>query len=248
MGVRTLNRSLNIAGELRARFAAEGSPARAKQQKAYMKSELGFHGVTMPEIRTAARALNARFGQLSPTERHDTVEALFASDFHDLRSAAIGLLELQRKALSPADAGWLVDLIRRPGTGWAHVDWLATKVLGHLTAENRRVLESARRWVKDKNFWVRRTSLLVQCDTLRAGAGDFDLFAELAVQLLPEKEFFIRKAIGWVLREVVRKRPELTFAFVREHGSAMSGLSFREATRKLPASMRAKLSKPGRVS
>ncbi len=61
--------------------------------------------------------------------------------------------------------------------------------------------------------------------------------------MLPEKEFFIRKAIGWVLRDIARKRPELTFAFVEEHGAEMSGLTYREATRRLPAALQQKLTR-----
>ena len=73
---------------------------------------------------------------------------------------------------------------------------------------------------------------------LRSGGGDFELFASLAVPMLSDTEFFIRKAIGWVLRDTGRKRPELVGDFVREHRHLMSPLTYREATRKLPATLR----------
>jgi 3-methyladenine DNA glycosylase AlkD len=98
-----------------------------------------------------------------------------------------------------------------------------------------------RRWAGDEDFWVRRTALLAQLDELRAGGGDFALFGELAVPMLGEKEFFIRKAIGWILRDTSKRRPELVRDFVAEHGGAMSGLTFREATRRLPDKMRKQL-------
>ncbi len=59
--------------------------------------------------------------------------------------------------------------------------------------------------------------------------------------MLTEKEFFIRKAIGWVLREVGRQRPQLAFEFLRAHRAQLSGLTLREGSRRLPPAMRAAL-------
>ncbi|HWO09088.1 MAG TPA: DNA alkylation repair protein, partial [Polyangiaceae bacterium] len=78
-------------------------------------------------------------------------------------------------------------------------------------------------------------------DALRAGGGDFEHFARLAASMLGEREFFIRKAIGWVLRSVASKRPALVARFVAEHLESLSGLTYREATRALPAAQRTKL-------
>ena len=97
------------------------------------------------------------------------------------------------------------------------------------------------RWARDSDFWVRRAALLAQLDQLRAGGGDFPLFAALAAPMLPEKEFFIRKAIGWVLREVGHRRPQLAFEFLRAHRAQLSGLTLREGSRRLPPAMRAAL-------
>jgi 3-methyladenine DNA glycosylase AlkD len=73
----------------------------------------------------------------------------------------------------------------------------------------------------------------VQLDALRRGGGDFPLFARLAEGMIEEREFFIRKAIGWVLREVSKKRPALVAAFLRDHGARASGLTVREASKYL---------------
>ncbi|MDB4967657.1 MAG: alkylation repair enzyme [Myxococcales bacterium] len=219
------------------RFKAEGDAASAVAQKAYMKSALHFHGVVSEQLRVAC----ADFVKATPLD-HDAlvaaVDALYATNWFDLHSAGIGLLERKRKLLGPEDAAWLIGLVRRSGC-WAHVDWIATKMVPHtLPAKPAKLLTS---WARDDDFWVRRTALLAQLDLLRAGAGDFPLFARLATPMLGEKEFFIRKAIGWVLRDVARKRPELTFGYVKEHGEKMSGLTYREATRRLPEELQARL-------
>lgn len=214
------------------RFRAEGDPESARAQQAYMKTALLFHGVNANQIRQAARDYCAAE---SPDHAAviAAVEALYATEYFDLRSAAVGILE--RSALLRGDDAWLISLVRRSAC-WAHVDWLATKIVPWTL--DPQPAKQLRAWARDDDFWVRRTALLAQLDALRAGGGDFELFGALAVPMLGEKEFFIRKAIGWVLRDTSKRRPDLVAAFVRKHGAAMSGLTYREATRRLPDRMR----------
>jgi 3-methyladenine DNA glycosylase AlkD len=103
-------------------------------------------------------------------------------------------------------------------------------------------------WASDDDFWVRRAALLAEHDALRAGTGDFTLWSRLAVSMLDEREFFIRKAIGWVLREVSKKRPEATYEFLRKHRDRVSGLSLREGAKYLSAPQRRALGLPRAVS
>jgi 3-methyladenine DNA glycosylase AlkD len=224
----------------RKRFRAEGDATSAAAQKAYMKSALRFHGVDSKQIRVAC----ADFVKATPLD-HDAlvaaVVALYATDWFDLHSAGIGLLERKRKLVGADDAAWLIDLVRQSHC-WAHVDWVSTKILPHaLPANQTKLAKLLTTWANDDDFWVRRASLLAQLDVLRAGGGDFALFARLATPMLGEKEFFIRKAVGWILRDISRKRPELTFGYVQEHGAKMSGLTYREATRNLPDALKKEL-------
>ena len=132
------------------------------------------------------------------------------------------------------------DLLRRSHT-WDHVDWLSTKVAGAIVERHPETKAALRRWAADDYFWVRRASLLALLDPLRAGRGDFELFAELASPMVGEREFFIRKAIGWVLREVSKKRPTLAYGFLRQHIDRVSGLTLREGAKYLPAEQRQEL-------
>ena len=213
----------------RKRFRAEGDPKSAVAQRAYMKSELKFHGVSSAQIRGAARDYCAE-NALDHAKLRSTVDELFAADFFDLHSAAVAILERHRKLVTPRDAPWLITLIRKAHC-WAHVDWLATTIIPHALHEDP--APQLRTWARDRDFWVRRTALLAQLHELRSGKGDFELFVELAEPMLHEREFFIRKAIGWVLREVSKKRPELVRDVVRRTGDRMSGLTKREATKYL---------------
>ena len=213
------------------RFRALGTAARAAGAKAYMKSALRFHGVDAAQLRGEA----VRFYATPPAREVLVADAtaLFATDAFDLRSAAIALLERHEDVLAARDLPWLVALART-GACWAHVDYLVTKVIGPILERTGDVARWSRRWAADDDFWVRRVALLGQLRPLRRGAGDFALFAELAAPMLPEREFFIRKAIGWVLREVSKRRPELVRGFLAEHHAACSSVTWREAIKYLP--------------
>jgi 3-methyladenine DNA glycosylase AlkD len=216
------------------RFRAEGSAGRAEGERAYLKSELRFHGVGMPGVRAAAKELLGRHPEVTRDELRALVDAAYRTDFHDLRSAAIAVMEKRVKLLEKADLPWLIELVR-VSANWAHVDWLAVKMVGPVVGSSAKEIS---RWAKDPgSFWVRRTALLAQLDELRKGRGDFELFARIAAPMLGEKELFIRKAIGWVLREVSKKRPELVFGFLEAHRGKPSGLTFREASKYLPPAM-----------
>jgi 3-methyladenine DNA glycosylase AlkD len=226
--------------ELEARLAAAGSSLRAVNEKAYMKSALRFHGVTTAEVRAAGRDYCRGHSALSRTDLRGVVNALWASGWFDLRSTAIVIVEQRADLLRPADLPWLVELVREAAC-WAHVDHLSTRVLPVVLALDGDATRRRRAWAVDKSFWVRRAALLSLLTALRRGEGDFALFAELAAPMLDEKEFFIRKAIGWVLREVGKKRPQLTHAFLSKHRARVSGLTLREGGKYLPARLRASL-------
>jgi 3-methyladenine DNA glycosylase AlkD len=97
------------------------------------------------------------------------------------------------------------------------------------------------RWAGDHDFWIRRAALLALLGPLRRGEGDFERFARYADAMLEDKEFFVRKAIGWVLRETAKKDPAYVAAWTREHLDVMSGVTFREAVRRLPPEQAARL-------
>lgn len=214
-------------------LAGLGTPSRAVQSARYLKSELRFLGTTVPIVRREAKSFARSHRELDGPTLRALVAALWATDTHELRSLAIGILEQRPDLLRTRDTTWLIDLVRHADT-WAHVDWLAIKVLGPLVTGDAAAHRKIDAWSKDENLWVRRTALLAWHDPLIRGEGDFDHFARLAVPMLHETEFFIRKAIGWVLRSTARKQPQKTIAFVLAHAADLSALSFKEATRNLP--------------
>lgn len=216
---------------------AAGSAERARSEKAYLKSDLRFYGTPMPAIRRIAAAYAKAHPDLDRRELRALAEAAWKQDRYELRSFSVALLDRRRALLEERDLPWLLDLVDGSKT-WAHVDWLAVNVIGDVVWRYPASLRWLPRWATQQNFWIRRTALLTQHNTLKHGEGDWELFTDLAAGMLHEKEFFIRKAIGWVLREVSKKRPKLVYEFIRAHRDEMSGLTLREGAKYLPDAQR----------
>jgi 3-methyladenine DNA glycosylase AlkD len=233
--------SIRLADELERRLADLGTPERADKERAYLKSELHHLGVTVPASRKAVLELLDEHPGLGRQGVLGLVEALWSEPVHERRMAAVEVLEARSELVQPADLPLLERLFRESRT-WALVDGLAASVLGSLRERSPEELEpTLEAWSQDPDLWVRRASLLAYLVALRSGRGDFEAFVRKADRMLEEREFFIRKAIGWVLRETGRRRPGLVAAWLEPRLPRAAGLTIREAVKHLPDADRQRL-------
>lgn len=219
--------------EIVAGLEAAANPERAWREKAYLKSQLTHLGVSVPAVRKVVRALARGKPDLSRGEVLALVEGLWVEPVHERRMAAVELLDVYGDRLEPEDLTLVERLIRESKT-WALVDGLAATVAGSLVGRFPDLATALDRWAVDGDFWVRRSALLALLKPLRAGGGDFDRFARYADGMLEEREFFIRKAIGWVLRETAKARPGLVSEWLQPRAARASGVTLREAVKYLP--------------
>jgi 3-methyladenine DNA glycosylase AlkD len=217
-----------------------GTPQRAASEKAYLKSDLEFTGTPVPAIRAVVRAWCRARPDLTRAELIAVTEALWARPVHECRMAALELLTARAGLLRAGDAA-LIERMLRTARTWALVDGLASNVMGTLTERHPGVTADLDRWAGDDDFWLRRSAMLALLVPLRRGEGDFDRFARYADQMLEEREFFIRKAIGWILRDTAKRRPELVAAWLESRAHRASGVTLREAVKPLPPGVAARL-------
>ena len=222
-----------LAGQL----SEAGTPARADAERRYLKSNLTFYGVPVPGIRAAVRTMIRNAGALKRTEVLDLVEQLWDTKVHELRMSAVFVLERYVEVLHPEDIEVVERLLRESRT-WALVDPLATHTAAVLVAGTSDPDALIWRWVSDDDFWIRRAALLLHLGPLRKGTGDFQRFAAIADALVDEREFFIRKAIGWVLREHGRIAPDNVAAWLAVRTDRVSGVTIREAVKYLSPEQR----------
>jgi 3-methyladenine DNA glycosylase AlkD len=222
-----------LAEQIDRLLRASGDARRAQAEKRYLKSDLEFLGTGVPAIRAAVKTIR----KAHPDPRHDTVvelaRLLWRLPVHERRLAAVETLAAYRGALGCDDMG-LVEKLAREARTWALVDPLAMNIAAVLVERYAELGATLDRWATDRDFWLRRTALLALLPPLRAGRGDFDRFGRYADAMLEEREFFIRKAIGWVLRELSKQRPDLVAAWLLPRAWRSSGVTVREAVKYLP--------------
>jgi 3-methyladenine DNA glycosylase AlkD len=219
---------------------ALGSAERAVNEKAYLKSDLEFTGTGLPAVRATVKGWCRERAGLDHDVLVAVAEALWDRPVFECRMAAAELLDANAHLLRASDTVLVERMLRTAGT-WALVDGLAANVMGALTERYPELDTTLDRWAADDDFWLRRSAMLALLKPLRRGDGDFERFGRYADLMLAEKEFFIRKAIGWILRDTAKRRPQLVAEWLAPRIYRASGVTVREAVKPLPAEVRDQL-------
>jgi 3-methyladenine DNA glycosylase AlkD len=214
------------------------SPDRAAGSKAYLKIDLEFTGASVPQARATVIGWRKSQPELDRDHLLAVAAQLWARPVFECRLAAVLMLTDRRALLTAGDLPVVEQMLRESRT-WALVDSLAADVAGALVARFPELYPELDRWAADPDFWIRRSAMLALLVPLRRGdVAQFRRFGRYADSMLAEREFFIRKAIGWVLRETAKKHPELVAEWLAPRANRASGVTVREAVKYLPAADR----------
>jgi 3-methyladenine DNA glycosylase AlkD len=216
-----------LAQRIRADLRAAAEPARAAGQQAYMKSAMPFLGVRVPEARLVARRAAAGITDAASL-RATALELWETAAYREERYAAMALVALRPLRGDPEVVA-VVEHMVRTGRWWDFTDELAHRLadLHDVRADETAAL--ARAWARDDDMWVRRIAILSQLG--RGIRLDPLVLSDTIEPNRDDTEFFIRKAIGWALREYGRVEPEWVRTYVDRH--PLSPLSRREAIKHL---------------
>jgi 3-methyladenine DNA glycosylase AlkD len=219
---------------IRTALAESADPVKAPQMQAYMKSAMPYRGVSAPVLRRLCRQTFAAHPLDSAGEWQRVVLTLWReASFREERYAAVLLTESKRYRdfLTFASVPMFEEMIVT-GAWWDFVDTIAGHSLGAiLRADPRRMKPLMRRWSKDKDMWKRRSAILCQLGFKRE--TDLKLLYDCIEPNLPHKDFFIRKAIGWALRQYAWTDPKEVRRYVKANKDRLSGLSVREAMKNI---------------
>lgn len=223
-----------LIDDLRRSLGEVADPSRAPAMQAYMKSAMPYYGVRSP----IAKQVFARVLRDHPVETRAawlaTVRALWHDATHrEERYAAIALAG-HRSYLAYQDPDTL-ELYRElivTGAWWDFVDTLASHQVGPiLRAHHDEVRPTIVAWSTDPDRWLRRTSIICQLGARES--IDLDLLTACIEPNLADRDFFIRKAIGWALRQHAWADAAWVQAYVRRQGDRLSPLSRREALKNV---------------
>jgi len=202
-------------------------PAYAAGAQQYMKSDLPYLGVRMPDLRRSWRRIFAASPVESEEQFGDELRELWdEARYREERYTAIALVKRYPRWMELP----LVERLVVEGAWWDYVDNLAGCV-GELLRNDPSLAGSMREWSRDENLWKRRVSII--CQLGRKEHTDLVLLYDCIEPNLGDREFFVRKAIGWALRDYAWYDPHEVDRFVRENAERLSGLSRREATKNL---------------
>jgi 3-methyladenine DNA glycosylase AlkD len=219
-----------LVQRLTAAYTAAADPERSVSMRAYMKDVAPFLGITTP----ARRALSGSVleGTPRPTEDDCTALALRCWAFPE-REYHYFAIDYLRRHVRRLSSGFL-PVTRHLVTAspwWDTVDALASHVVGGLVAADPGLKTDMDAWIEDDHLWIARTALLHQ---LRyKGETDTRRLFAYCVRQSGHPDFFIRKAIGWCLREYAKTDAEAVRDFVARERSRLSPLSVREALKNL---------------
>lgn len=222
----------HLAAAIEARLRPLANVERAAPMRAYLLGQFDFLGIPTPARRAAIKDLVAQ-----PLPDGEAVLAaaglLWRLPERECRYAAIDLLRRQQRQLGPSHLPAIQALLLRE-PWWETVDGLVAVIGAILLAAKQRdggAQAAMDAWVGHDSFWVPRAAVLhqlgwrLETDEQRLGA--------YCLRLANDREFFIRKAIGWALRDYARWNPDFVRAFVADHAACLSRLTVREACRRL---------------
>jgi 3-methyladenine DNA glycosylase AlkD len=197
----------------------------ARQMASYMKNKFPFFGIKTPLRKELFSAFLKENGLPIHSELHTVISTLWDLPEREYQYVAISLFDKFKKKYREEDI-LLAEKMIMQKSWWDSVDGIAAWIAGdYFRKFPEKIKPVTRRWMDSENIWLQRSALLFQLRYKQH--TDEDLLFRYIQELTSSTEFFIRKAIGWTLREYSKTTPARVQQFVNE--TSMSGLSRKEA-------------------
>lgn len=214
---------------LREAFEQHADPGRAVQMSAYMRHKSAFYGIAAPIRQEISREFIRTCGLPGKEQLESLAVYAWNQPEREWQYAAMEILErFARKGddtLLP-----VAEFMITQKSWWDTVDYIAPNIAGAVFKKHPELIPSqTERWMNSGNLWLQRTSLLFQLKY--RNETDQELLFRLCERLSDHKDFFIRKAIGWALREYSKRNPGAVMEFVHSH--SLSPLSRKEALKRI---------------
>ena len=229
----------SLARDIRKALAAVAEPERAAPMQAYAKSSMPYLGVTAVPLRRVCREVFADLELPTAAAWRRAVLALWrGAGYREERHCAIELTGVRRfDSFQDMAALPMYEEMIVTGAWWDYVDGIAGHRLGLLLRRFPREMRGEMlAWSRSDDLWKRRSAIL--CQLTFKKDTDLELLYATIEPALASKEFFLRKAIGWALRQYAWTDPKEARRYVREHEHALSPLSKREALKNVGSSSR----------
>lgn len=216
---------------VQAHFKKLSDPQKAVEMAAYMKTDMPFYGVQKPDRLPVYREIKKRFRPSSAKEYQSNVRALWKLPHREEKYAALEYARFYPEYVNTDSMPMYEELIR-DGAWWDFVDVIAIDLVGTVLLNERSTTrDTMEEWVEDDDIWIRRTAIISHNHHKKS--TDWKQLSKHCLLRCSEREFFIRKAIGWALREYSYTDPQKVKDFLITNESKLSPLSYREGAKQL---------------
>ena len=208
-------------------FFKNANATHAAGMKKYMRNQFDFIGLKAPIRRELGRQFIKEHGLPGVDSIVDIIKELWNRKEREFQFFAMDLLSKFKKK-TDASAINLYEFLITNKSWWDTVDFIAASLAAdHFIRFPEQIMPRTQKWMVSGHMWLQRSALLFQLKYKKA--TNFHLLSDYIIQLMDSEEFFIRKAIGWTLREFSKTDPGSVIDFVDTYEEQLSGLSKREA-------------------
>lgn len=216
--------TVDYVAYVKAAFLAKGNPLVAQGQMAYMKHQFDFMGLKAPVWVAITKDLFRDIGM--PQDIQETVRLCFENEYREMQYFGLELVQKNLKKQDPEFIDFIEELICTK-SWWDTVDWIAKLAGLHLKAHPQLIASVTEKWISSDYFWLRRVAIIFQLSYKEQ--TNTALLFDYIRRTKHEKEFFIRKAQGWALRQYSRTNPTAVREFIEKE--QITGLARREGLR-----------------
>ncbi|GAB4145182.1 MAG: DNA alkylation repair protein [Bacteroidia bacterium] len=210
-------------------FLENSDPERAEGAKAYMRNLFDFYGLSSPIRKSLAAGYIKENGVPDISELENIIELCWKNPNREMQYFGMDLAVKLRKKLRKEDIA-LIEYMITEKSWWDTVDMVAARCAGEYFRKFPEEIEKkTEEWIRSGNMWLMRSALLLQLHYKKE--TDTELLEQLILKCRTHKDFFIRKAIGWSLRQYAKSNPTWVKKFAKEH--ELSPLSIKEALKNI---------------
>jgi 3-methyladenine DNA glycosylase AlkD len=220
----------SLIHHLETSFKATADATTAAKQSAYLRGLFPFLGIQKPLKDQLQRPLFKEHRPVTEKELIKTVNDLWAKEEREFQYSACDLAIYSKKLWTPAIFETFEMMIRQK-SWWDTVDDIAANLVGKLLYNHPQLISTMDEWIQDECLWIRRSALIYQLTWKQE--TDAERLFRYCESTMHEKDFFIRKAIGWALRQYSKTNPQAVKQFITKNRSSLSALSIKEGSKYL---------------
>jgi 3-methyladenine DNA glycosylase AlkD len=223
-----MDKSFEFVNKLQNEIVLASDSTQIEPMKRYMQNLFDFHGIKSPQRKGITSKYNSEFKSFIPEIQMGIIDTLWKMNERECQYAA---LDFATKIEKRMQNDWLQFWINKiqEKSWWDTVDHIASHFVGQLLLNHKEKEKYAWLWTESENMWLQRTAIIFQLKYKTK--TNADLMFDIILAQAGNKEFFIRKACGWALREYSRSNPLAVSEFINLNRDILSALTIKEGER-----------------